>query len=79
MQLLEGMPAHVKIVEVSPRDGLQNEKELVSLSHASTPGGKGHLLTGLRPVRGTGLYAAQSNAGRHSSQEPAASQQSSLL
>ena len=79
MQLLEGLPDHVKIVEVGPRDGLQNEKELVSLPHAACPpAGEGDLLTGLRPVQDTGLYAAQSSAGRHSSQEPAASQRSSL-
>eukprot|EP00891_Asterochloris_glomerata_P001995 jgi/Astpho2/1995/Aster-00503 len=29
MQLLGGLPDYVKIVEVGPRDGLQNEKELV--------------------------------------------------
>ena len=79
MQLLEGLPDHVKLVEVGPRDGLQNEKELVSLSHsACTPNDEGQLLNGLRLVQDTGLYAAQSNAGRHSSQESAASQRSSF-
>lgn len=30
MQFLKGIPNFVKIVEVGPRDGLQNEKNLVS-------------------------------------------------
>ncbi|KAA3472131.1 hydroxymethylglutaryl-CoA lyase, mitochondrial-like isoform X1 [Gossypium australe] len=31
-KVLRNLPAHVKIVEVGPRDGLQNEKEIVSTS-----------------------------------------------
>lgn len=29
MQFMKGMPEFVKIVEVGPRDGLQNEKNIV--------------------------------------------------
>lgn len=29
MQVMKGMPEFVKIVEVGPRDGLQNEKNIV--------------------------------------------------
>lgn len=32
LQLLGSMPKFVKIVEVGPRDGLQNEKEIVPTS-----------------------------------------------
>ncbi|MBA0561814.1 hypothetical protein Golob_018612 [Gossypium lobatum] len=31
-KVLRNLPAHVKIVEVGPRDGLQNEKEIVPTS-----------------------------------------------
>lgn len=31
-QILKGIPKFVKIVEVGPRDGLQNEKNIVSAS-----------------------------------------------
>lgn len=29
VQVLKGLPQYVKIVEVGPRDGLQNEKDMV--------------------------------------------------
>lgn len=32
LQLLRGLPSYVKIVEVGPRDGLQNEKSTVPTS-----------------------------------------------
>lgn len=32
MQFMNGMPKFVKIVEVGPRDGLQNEKNIVPTS-----------------------------------------------